>query len=396
MDRKRGHLLKIVHRGLRWGLLTGAAVIASIGMEALPVAAAELANWDYDSQSRSLTVTIPSNVSPSVSVIATDQLLLALPDTQMGEVTGLNVDDGIVDNITLEQSTPDTLWIVMEFAEGTVLANEQRVVPTENTAETVGQQWEIRPALVASSRTAPVPVAAEATSAEIGTDAADLQAPEVSIAQADFPDLPILEPGISLTEPVSVPPINATEPAPATNVAPPPPPPPPPPPAPPTVEASRSEVSAPELEEPALEEAVAASDIPEEPPFLGEFEVPVVNEPGIEPALPTAVSVPDEPIPTLEADERIDDSIAEELPAEDLPAEDLPAEDLAEAEQIPIESVAAAPDFDPGPNADFLVEPAPATSEFEPAELDLSDQEVTPQNSERWPEPIPFGTPLPQ
>ena len=434
MDRKLGHWLRVVHRGLRWGLLTGASAIAALGIEALPAAAAELTDWGYDAQARSLTVTVPSNISPSVSVVATDQLLLSLPDTQMGEVTGLNVSDGIVDNITLEQSTPDTLWIVMEFAEGTVLATEQRVVPIASTADVAaaGQQWEIRPALVASSRTAPVPVATEDNATELGTDAADLRAPEVSIAQADFPDLPILEPGISLTEPVSVPPIGATDPVPATNAAPPPPPPPPPPPAPPTpptVEANRSEASEPELVEPDLaEEEATASDIPEEPPFLGEFEVPVINEPGIAPEPPAAVSVPDEAIPMLEAEESVDEAIAEDVPPEDFAEEDFAEEDFAEEgfaeievepmdemaeepaveadevaedptpedEESITESVAAAPDFDPGPNADFVVEPAPAASEFEPAELDLSEQAVTPQDNDRWPEPIPFGAPLPQ
>lgn len=381
MDRKLGHFLRVIRQGLRWGLLTGVSAIAAIGLETLPAVAAELMGWDYDAEARSLTVTLPSNISPSVSVLASDQLLLALPDTQIGDVAGLNVGDGIVENIVLEQSTPDTLWIVMEFAEGTVLASEQRILPVDSTDNAaVGQQWEVRPALAASSRTAPA--AADGFAAEnASTNAADLRAPEVSIAQADFPDLPILEPGISLTEPISVPPIGATEPSPPINAAPPvnaaPPPPPPMPPAPPTVEASRSEISVPE--------ASVDSDIPAEPPFLGEFEVPVIDEPGIIPETPTAVSVP-------ELDAEPIEMIAEEPPIE---ADAIAEEPLPEAEQIPVESVAAAPE-DPSPNADFVVEPIPVISEFEPEELDLLDQGVTPQNTERWPEPIPFGVPLPQ
>ena len=42
---------------------------------------------------------------------------------------GLTVGDGIVDSIVLEQMTPETLWMVMEFADGTVLETMQSVVP---------------------------------------------------------------------------------------------------------------------------------------------------------------------------------------------------------------------------------------------------------------------------
>ena len=420
MDRQSGHLTRQARQRVRWGLLAGAASLLALGVEASPAAADELNDWSYDAQTRSLTLTVPSNVTPSISVLAPDQLLIELPNTQVGDVAGLTVGDGIVDGIALEQPAPDMLWVVMEFAEGTILANGQSAVPVE-TADIAGaQRWEVRPLVAASSRTAPVPTASSAAdpidSAASG-NAESLRTPAVDIAQADFPDLPILEPGISLIEPVSVPPIDATAPVP-----PPAPPaiPPAPPPAPvvsvpdlPEVEPEvvpevESEVSAPAetatpvevvSDDTALsDEPTASADIPEEPPFLGEFEVPVIDETSPLEEAPAA-TVPDEPEPVFAADE---DNL-EEVATEDLPVE-IPVEavavDESAGEQIEadeasnetsIESVATAPRFEPEDNADFVVEPATE----KPQEIDFSAQGVTPQNTERWPEPVPFGAPLP-
>ena len=397
MAKKLGHLFQFI----RWGLLTGAAAVLALGIDVLPAAAGALTDWGYDSQTRSLTLTIPSNISPSVSVLASDQLLIALPDTQIGDVSGLTVGDGVVNNIVLEQTTPDTLWVIMEFAAGTVLANTQSVVPVGEGAGSAGQKWEIRPVVVTSSGTDPGVIAATPT--VNGGGAESLRTPAVDVAQADFPDLPILEPGIVLSEPVSVPPLGDFPPAAAA-----------PSPLPPVAEASRPVISVPDVPEAAASDEVAASiNIPAEPPFLGEetFEVPVIDQTALtadrsdevaenstvdrsgevaenstETAEPVTEVTPEAPAPTTKMDE---------TPVEATATAE--REPTTEADVVPGDTVASAPVLQTRVDASSAVESAPAITEFEPPQIDLSAQGVTPQNTtDRWPDPIPFGAPLPR
>ena len=384
MGKKLGHLFQYI----RFGLLTGAAVLIALGLEMPAAFADKLAEWGYDSKTRSLTLTVPPNIAPSVSVLAPDRLLIEIPDTQIGDVAGLTVGDGIVDSIVLEQMTPETLWVVMEFAEGTVLANMQSMAPVGDRVE-AGQQWEVRPSVVASNE--PAFDARADESAPIVSGGADiLRTPEVDVAQADFPDLPVLEPGITLNEPVSVPPIDAAP----SAVAPPPPPPPP------IAEARPVEEAPDAIAADDRGEVAASADVPSEPPFLGEgtFEVPVLDETALseraprtiadEPNdvinAPAVVSVPDEPV--IEADDSPAESIAAEPPAIEA---DAVLEDTVASVPYLQTRVDASVAVEAGPNADEL------ESEFEPQELDLTGQRITPQNVDRWPDPIPFGAPLP-
>ncbi len=433
MGRKLGHLFQFI----RWGLLTGAASMLALGIDALPAAAAELIDWGYDSQTRSLTLTLPSNLLPSVSVLASDQLLIAIPDTQIGDVAGLTVGDGVVDSIVLEQTTPETLWVIMEFAEGTVLADTQSVVPVG--AGTGGQRWEVLPLVVASGEVFDEPVVN-------GGGAESLRTPAVDVAQADFPDLPILEPGIVLSEPVSVPPLDAfNAPIPAAPAL---------PPLPPVAEVSRpvvdvldvpeaaeaeiaAEVSVPvevissdRNEATANDEVAAIANIPDEPPFLGEstFEVPVIDETALsgdrldefaeesiaeestaeeimiadEPVSeeivivdePVAVATPEAPAPAVEVDEIPIEVVAAAEREADVEAD---VEAGVEADVVPGEALASAPVLQTRVDASFAVEPEPEVAEFEPEEIDLSAQGITAQNTtNRWPDPIPFGVPLPR
>ncbi|MEM9088408.1 MAG: hypothetical protein AAGC93_06645, partial [Cyanobacteria bacterium P01_F01_bin.53] len=203
----------------RWSCLSLMAclgAVASVVAQAMPALAGELTEWGYDVQTRSLNVVLPDSVAPSVSVVAPNQLLLELPDTQIGEVGGQRVGDGLVENIVLEQATPDTVWMVVEFAPGTVLADAQTLTHMDAAGDNM-QQWQISPALLASRRTADVTASAELSeSADLipdvaSSDAGSLRTPSVNIAQSpEFPELPVLEPALSISEPVSVPPIDAS------------------------------------------------------------------------------------------------------------------------------------------------------------------------------------------
>ena len=385
MGKKLGHLFQYI----RVGLLTGAAALVALGLDMPAAFADELADWGYDSETRSLTLTVPPDISPSISVLAPDKLLIELPDTQIGDVAGLTVGDGIVDSIVLEQMTPETLWMVMEFADGTVLETMQSVVPVGDAGS--AQQWEVRPSVVASNEPASNAQTNDESAPVVSGGADILRTPEVDVAQADFPDLPILEPGITLSEPISVPPIGTASSASA---------PPPPPPPPPIAEVSPVDEVPGAIATEDPDEVTASADVPSEPPFLGEgtFEVPVIDETALSESAsgsiadesddvdePVVVSVPDEPV--VEADD---------LPAESVAAAEPPA---VEADAVPEETVASVPGLSTRVDASVAVEAGPnadaVEGEFEPQELDLAGQGVTPQNVDRWPEPIPFGAPLP-
>ena len=461
-----GSKLRSLLQLIRWGVLAGATSVLTWAADGLPAAAGELNDWSYDSQARSLTLTVPSDILPSVSVISPDQLLIELPNTQIGSVPSLAVGDGIVDSIGLEQISPETLWVVMEFAEGTVLSGTQSAIPVGKAL--AGQQWEIHPNLIASNGAALNAAISEPIPTTNSGGADSLRAPEVDLAQADFPNLPVLEPRMTLSEPVIVPPIESL---PTLTPTPP-----------PVAEASRPEVGVPILREgniPAegiqaesiqaesvqtesiqaentqaentqaesLEEVVTEADLPAEPPFLGEetFEVPVIDrtelsssesnsefdsefnsesdsESGSEPVVETEVAedsaADDKPVAEVITEDIVaedaitEDAIAEDAIVEDaattaeseMTAEESPEEAVAaaeleptvEADAVPEEAIAAVPELQTRVDASFAEEPAAAEGEPEPAEMDFAAQGIMPQNTNRWPDPIPFGEPLPR
>jgi hypothetical protein len=402
----------------RWGWIMAAA--AMVSAPAMPAQADELADWNYDLETRSLTLSLPQNVVPSISVVAPDRLLLELPNTQVGETTGQTVDDGLVESITLEQTTPDTVWMIVDFAPGTVLADSQSASPSADDASQPSlQQWQVRPALLASSRSTDSVASAEPAADELEpateNSAASLRPPAVDLAQApDFSDLPVLEPAMPINEPVSVPPLDAplaeaepdetTEPvadsAPAVEAAP--------------IEVPVINASEPEAPEPDIEAASEEPDVseqpvanspadeeassevgaalPAEPPFLGEIgTADTATDLPSEP--PIAVGDLEESLPAIEADAAKEpEPIAEAEPEADTAEVSIPEADIAESDVVetaPSQEIAEVP-------------PAPALEEavveeaiVEEAPLVDIPAEITPANVNRWPEPIPFGQPLP-
>ena len=340
--RQQASLLK---RGGMWVMLSLSS-LSAICVGLLPAMAAELSAWRYDARSRSLTLTLPGSVTPQISVTAPNQLLVELPDTQIGDVQGRQVNDGFVERIALEQATPETLWMVVDFVPGTVLAETQQVTPLAASSNML-QLWKVEPTLLASRRVVEAAVATSRTTpaeaASPGAGASDLavDGPSIgraAIAQADLPDLPVLEPAVPLAQPVSVPPIDTSlDDAPAGSV--------------PKVATGRvPRVSVPELER----SPIQADDAP--------INVPVVVEPAMdEPAVPTAS--PAQP-PFLGG---IDVEVVETMPVQ------------------PPAAVAVEPEIS-------VTEP----SAFGAPTVDVSAERVNTQNTtSRWPEPIPFGQPLP-
>ena len=82
----RGKRLTGAVKLLSKALLQSTAVCVTLLMSVAK--AAELQPWRYDGNTGALTITLPETVVPQISVIAPDQLLLELADTQVGDITG--------------------------------------------------------------------------------------------------------------------------------------------------------------------------------------------------------------------------------------------------------------------------------------------------------------------
>lgn len=366
-------------------VLTGTVALLVAGM--LPAQAEVLEDWQYDAQTRSLTLTLPDSVVPLVSVVAPDQLVLELPNTQVGNVMGQSVRDGLVESIVLEQATPETVWVVMDFAAGTVLSASQSATPIAETADG-DQQWQVRPTLIAASRRAASQTVSSANIPNETGRASSLETPAAEVAQTpDFSNLPVLEPSVPIDQPVSVPPLveptAGALPRPVTSA-------PVPAPLPQAESTPVFDVEVIPAEEPVVTEST------EEPIATESTEEPVATEPepveSVETArnrpVPSAAtqSVPDEPpfLGSLEGESQTlpTDSPADAISSQPVPAEPLPVEPLPVATQsVPDARIASGTES---------VEPT-----IEEA-ADATAEEVRPANVSRWPEPIPFGQPLPK
>ncbi|MEL6813944.1 MAG: hypothetical protein AAFP03_03910 [Cyanobacteria bacterium J06598_3] len=342
-------------RPMQWRLIASVLSVVAVVAQAGAAVAEELTNWGYDSQTREISVVLPATVAPSLSVLAPNQLLIELPNTQIGDVAGQSVSDGVVESIVLEQTAPETVWMVVEFVPGTVLADVQNA--TQTPVEEGFRQWQVQPALMASRRTLASPIAtmpaempaAETSTAETGSAADRLRSPSVTVAQAgDFSDLPVLEPAMPMNEPVSVPPIDV---------------------------APRVEV--PPIEIPVISEAEPV-----------ESDLSVADEEGFDPQFGTGIR--DE----VAADEAFtaEEALPFEPPFIGEVGNDATSEPIVEVPVIAAPSAGQIAELPP--SAPWLNEPA-AVVEPVPVVDEPPVQTVTPNNVDRWPEPVPFGQPLP-
>ncbi len=197
----------------RWISVLGSVGVMSL-MRIMPVFAAELSQWGYDSQTRSLTLVLSATVTPTISVLSNNQLLIELPDTQVGNVLAQQVNDGMVDSIVVKQASPDTVWMVVAFLPGVVLANSQALTPI-GAADASGpnfQQWQLSPALLSRSSASTAANTQVNTQATSSTDSRQTETPAATreLAQLpDFPDLPVLASANPIEAPVTVPsPVN--------------------------------------------------------------------------------------------------------------------------------------------------------------------------------------------
>ncbi len=376
-------------------------VTALSALSSLPAKAEALKDWAYDVQTRSLTLSLPDAVTPLVSVIAPNQLLLELPDTQVGTVMSQTVQDGLVERITLEQATPETVWVVMEFVAGTVLSAAQAAVPLAES-QSGEQQWQVRPTIAAANRVADQDVSQDigeeiAPSEDVSaasTSASSLQIPAAEISQLpNFSDLPVLEPSAPLNQPVSVPALDTVTPTALPQ---------------PSFEPSSEPVA-----------DIPVSESPSEPPSqaaVAEDSLPfpsaaVDGDSALaEPAPIADADSPASASPISTASDPLSDPLALDPPFIDAadPSSDEPtlvegvpevpeaiAADPASAIPALDDRIASEPDV-----LEMTTEPESVTdSQITDNQADsepLADETIRPSRTSRWPEPIPFGQPLPR
>ena len=372
-SRKRS-MLKL----LRWGWIAGATSVISLVVSVMPALAEELSDWSYDTETRSLNITLPATTKPILSVTADDQLRVELPNTQVGRAIGQTVFDGVVESIVLEQATPETVWMVVDFAPGTILASAQSATSiVSSSSDSNGmRQWQVRPELMATRRVAGA-IASLSTEPSTSADAAALRTePSVSTQAAqvaDFPDLPILEPAIPIDAPIVVPPITARAPEPIQ-----------PAPLPPVAIRQPSEPTPVSI--PAAIEADAVED---------EAVIAILK-----PELPVVTPIDGTPLAEIETPEAetVEAEIVETPTVEEAAVEEAVIEEAVIEEAVAVVEVVAAPTIT-SPVA-LGTTPPPTESQNEPPsvvipEIDLSDNSSARTINSRWPEPIPFGQPLP-
>ncbi len=141
------------------GLGSGALVSTLLLLSPATSAAVTLSAWQFDPTTQQLTLTLPSGVVPQYAIEAgTNQLVIELPQTQLGDVATEQAYEGAIQRISLSQVTPSTVQIVLDLSPETTLAAE----PVQLVSMTAGEQtrWVITPLVAPAGAVADVPATA--------------------------------------------------------------------------------------------------------------------------------------------------------------------------------------------------------------------------------------------
>ncbi|PZU97249.1 MAG: hypothetical protein DCF32_20740, partial [Leptolyngbya sp.] len=111
--------------GYRLGGWAGAGLMVSTLLIISPAAQAEtLAAWQFDPATQQLTFTLPSGITPQYAIAAdASQIVVTLPQTQLGTVAPQQTYSGAVSQVSLSQVNDATV-VVLELAADTLLATE--------------------------------------------------------------------------------------------------------------------------------------------------------------------------------------------------------------------------------------------------------------------------------
>ncbi|MBD1872219.1 AMIN domain-containing protein [Nodosilinea sp. FACHB-131] len=111
--------------GYRLGGWAGVGLMVSTLLLISPAAQAEtLTAWQFDPATQQLTFTLPSGITPQYAVAAdASQIVVTLPQTQLGTVATQQTYSGTVSQISLSQVNDATV-VVLDLVADTVLAAE--------------------------------------------------------------------------------------------------------------------------------------------------------------------------------------------------------------------------------------------------------------------------------
>lgn len=202
----------------------GTGLMTSTLLVICPAAtAATLSAWQFDSATQQLTVTLPSGVTPQVLVAAEPaRIVLAIPQTQLGQVDTEQTYDGPVQKVSLSQQEDGSVQVVLELSAETVLDPNH----VQLTSMTAGDQtrWVLTP-LIAEAETIAIDSPAENSpdnTPAIPPEGID-QVPGATAAAAgaiaeDVVEVPSLPPAEVGADPfLNPPPVAEASPAPAEN-----------------------------------------------------------------------------------------------------------------------------------------------------------------------------------
>ncbi|MBW4491045.1 MAG: AMIN domain-containing protein [Trichocoleus desertorum ATA4-8-CV12] len=204
-----------------WATLgVSAGVIGAIAHIA-PVQAAILTQWQFNSTTNQLEITVPEGTQPRYFLLAKPaRIVLDLPNTQMGAVPAEQMLSGPVQQIRVSQQQTGSTRIVMQLAPNVVFAPGQVKLEQIGTSK-AGTRWVLRPLIagnsaiagssastptVAATSTGPATSTASPQSAP-PTSASVQSTPSAAPSERSQPSLPSVEPnGRSQPAPPAAPP----------------------------------------------------------------------------------------------------------------------------------------------------------------------------------------------
>lgn len=147
--------------------LLGGSVAAALIFTGLPVFAAELENWSFDTTNSELTFSLSDTVFPEFFLLSEPpRLVLDIPATEIGNVEPEQMYNGVVQSIRVAQHTSEQVRVVIELAADIVLAPEQADIQFNDDGD--GQRhWRFRPLIVDRVNASSV----STDTMEVGTDA---------------------------------------------------------------------------------------------------------------------------------------------------------------------------------------------------------------------------------
>ena len=185
-----------------WATLgVSAGVIGAIAQTA-PVQAAILTQWQFNSTTNQLEITVPEGTQPRYFLLAKPaRIVLDLPNTQMGSVPTEQTLSGPVQQIRVSQQQAGSTRIVMQLAPNVVFAPGQVKLEQVGTSKT-GTRWVLRPLIAGSSASTPT-VAATPTGPATSTASPQSAPPTSASVQPSQPTAPSerSQPSLSSVEP---------------------------------------------------------------------------------------------------------------------------------------------------------------------------------------------------